>query len=81
MVDISPKALEQRGSRIPGTRLPAATHARHVGGRGTPDREGARPRAPRRRSRSYRRSFVLDQGRLWASGTTDREDPTSPNDL
>ncbi len=35
--------LEQRGSQIPGTRLPAATPARHVGGRGTPDREGALP--------------------------------------
>ena len=36
---------------------------------GAPDGEGGRPRAPRRRSRSQRCIFVLDQGRLWASGT------------
>jgi hypothetical protein len=30
---------------------------------------------------SQRRIFVLGQGRLWASGTTDHEDPTSPNAL
>ena|ERR1700733_3297550 len=42
------------------------------------------PRAPRRRSRSQRCIFVLDQGRLWASETIRRlpdEDPTSPNGL
>jgi len=36
------------------------------------------PRAPRRRARSQRCIFVLDQGWLWASGTTDREDAIPP---
>jgi hypothetical protein len=47
-------------------------------GREAPDGEGARPRAPRRRFRSQRCIFVFDQGRLWASETTDREDAIPP---
>jgi len=37
------------------------------------------PRAPRRRSRSQGCILAFDQGRLWASGTADREDAIPPN--
>jgi hypothetical protein len=37
------------------------------------------PRAPRRRSRSQQCIFALDYGKLWASGTTDREDAIPPS--
>jgi hypothetical protein len=52
--------------------MPAAAHARQLKRARNPDREGARPRAPRRCSRSQRCIFTLDWGSLWASGTVRR---------
>jgi hypothetical protein len=50
----------------------------NISGRGAPDREGARPRATRRRSQSRGCIFVLDQGMLWTAEATDREDAIPP---